>query len=100
MDLNFVDKLCGPWIEYDMADDWFSLLTSLWKRFLSPDFAFLNHQHHQPIVCVTLPGVGCRDSDGISKLPLIQLILPYKVGCIRGSLEIPLLSLVGRCLRV
>ena len=52
MDLNFVDKLCGPWIEYDMADDWFSLLTSLWKRFLSPDFAFLNHHRW----CVW----GCR----------------------------------------
>ena len=36
-----------------------------------------------------------RDSNGISKLPLIiQLILPYKVGCIRGSLEIPLLPLL------
>ena len=34
-----------------------------------------------------------RDSKGISKLPLIQLILHYKVGCIRGSLEIPLLFL-------
>ena len=35
-----------------------------------------------------------RDSKGISKLPQIQLILPYKISCIRGSLEIPLLSLV------
>ena len=34
-----------------------------------------------------------RDSYGISKLTPIQLILPYKVGCIRGSLDIPLLSL-------
>ena len=29
--------------------------------------------------------VSSRDIYGISKLPLIQLILPYKVGCIRGS---------------
>ena len=35
-----------------------------------------------------------RDSDGISKLTEIQLILPYKVSCIRCSLEIPLLSLL------
>ena len=35
----------------------------------------------------------CRDSNGISKLPLIQLILPYKISCIRVSFEIPLLSL-------
>ena len=32
-----------------------------------------------------------RDSKGISKLPQIQLILPYKIGCIRASLEIPLI---------
>ena len=31
-----------------------------------------------------------RDSKGISKLPQIQLILPYKVSCIKGSSEIPL----------
>ena len=35
-----------------------------------------------------------RDSNGISKLPLIQLILPYKISCIKGSSAIPLLSLV------
>ena len=34
-----------------------------------------------------------KDSNGISKLPLIQLILPYKISCICGSSEIPLLSL-------
>ena len=42
----------------------------------------------------TLDCVFTRDSKGISKLPWMQHILPYKVGCIRGSLEIPLLSLV------
>ena len=31
----------------------------------------------------------------ISKLPLIQLILPYKISCISASLEIPLLLLIG-----
>ena len=35
----------------------------------------------------------CRDSMGMSELRLIQLISPYKVSYIRGSLEIPLLSL-------
>ena len=34
-----------------------------------------------------------RDSNGISELALIQLILPYKISCIWVSLEIPLLSL-------
>ena len=34
-----------------------------------------------------------RDSKGISKLPKIQLILPYKISCIGVSSEIPLLSL-------
>ena len=37
--------------------------------------------------------VHTRDSKGISKLRLIQLILPYKISCIIVSLEIPLLSL-------
>ena len=36
-----------------------------------------------------------RDSYKISKLPLIQVILPYKVGCIKGSSDIPLISLVS-----
>ena len=47
-----------------------------------------------------------RDSNGMSELqliqlilpykkPLIQLTLPYKISCIRGSSEIPLLSLDG-----
>ena len=35
-----------------------------------------------------------RDSRGISKLPLKQLILPYKIICLKASSEIPLLSLV------
>ena len=34
-----------------------------------------------------------RDSKGISKLPQIQLILPYKISWIKGSSEIPLISL-------
>ena len=34
-----------------------------------------------------------RDTNGISELALIQLILPYIISCIRGSSEIPLLSL-------
>ena len=34
-----------------------------------------------------------RDIKGISKLPRILLILPYKISCIKGSSEIPLLSL-------
>ena len=34
-----------------------------------------------------------RDSKGISELPLIQLTLPYKISCIRVSLEIPIISL-------
>ena len=43
-----------------------------------------------------------RDFNGIAKLPLMQLISPYKLSHIRGSLEIPLLSLdvplcQGRC---
>ena len=36
-----------------------------------------------------------RDSYGVSRLPQIQLILPYKMSCIRDSSEIPLLSLAG-----
>ena len=43
-----------------------------------------------------LPHSSVRDSDGISKLPQIQLILPYTISCIRVSSEIPLLSL-GNC---
>ena len=35
-----------------------------------------------------------RDSKGISKLPIIQLILPYKISCNRVSLGIPLQSLL------
>ena len=35
-----------------------------------------------------------RDSKGISELPLIQLVLPYKISWIRGSSDdVPLLSL-------
>ena len=34
------------------------------------------------------------DSKGISKLPQIQLILPYEISCIRVSLEIPSIFLV------
>ena len=36
-----------------------------------------------------------RDSKGIYILPLIQLIFPYKISCIRVSLEILLLSLLS-----
>ena len=36
----------------------------------------------------------CWDSKGISKLPQIQLILPYKISRIRGSSDIPLLFLI------
>ncbi len=32
-----------------------------------------------------LDAAGGRDSYGISKLPLILLILPYKVGYLRGT---------------
>ena len=39
--------------------------------------------------------VSIRDSKGMSELTLIQLIFPNKVGYIRGSLEIPWLSLVS-----
>ena len=39
---------------------------------------------------LTAPG---RDSNGISKLPRMHLILPYKISCIKGSSEIPLISL-------
>ena len=34
-----------------------------------------------------------RDNNGISELPKIQLIRPYRITCIRGCLEIPLLFL-------
>ena len=40
---------------------------------------------------VNQPGVhtpGHRDSKGISKLTRIQLILPYKISCTKGSSEI------------
>ena len=37
-----------------------------------------------------------RDCYGISELPTIQLILPYKISCIKVSSEIPLLSLLWR----
>ena len=36
-----------------------------------------------------------RDYNGISELPQIKLNLPYKISCIWGSSEIPLLSLSG-----
>ena len=38
---------------------------------------------------------AARDSKGISKLPRIQLILPYKSSYFNGSSEIPLLSLAA-----
>ena len=38
--------------------------------------------------------VKVRDSRGLSELTQIQLSLPYKMSCVRVSLEIPLLSLV------
>ena len=34
-----------------------------------------------------------RDCEGILKLPQIQLIRPYKISCIEGSSEIPIMSL-------
>ena len=37
-----------------------------------------------------------RGCNGIPELPPIKLILPYKISCIRGSLEIPLLSLASQ----
>ena len=36
---------------------------------------------------------AARNIKGISELPLIQLIFPYKTSCVRSSLEIPLKSL-------
>ena len=36
-----------------------------------------------------------RDSKGTSKLSLIQMILPYTISYIKGSSEIPLISLSG-----
>ena len=38
-----------------------------------------------------------RDSDGIFKLTVIQLIFPFKISCICFSSEIPLLSLDEIC---
>ena len=37
--------------------------------------------------------VNTRDCNGISELPPIQPISPYKISCIKGSSEIPLISL-------
>ena len=34
-----------------------------------------------------------RDCKGISKLPRILLILPYTISCIKGSSDIPFISL-------
>ena len=34
-----------------------------------------------------------RDSKGISKLTRIRPILPYKISCIKGTSEIPFVSL-------
>ena len=39
--------------------------------------------------------IRSRDSNGISELPLIQLSLTFKISCIRGSSNIPLLSLIS-----
>ena len=36
-----------------------------------------------------------RDCKGLSKLPLIENIIPYKISCICGSSDIPLLSLAS-----
>ena len=41
-----------------------------------------------------IAGPAIRDCQGISKLHIIQLILPYTISCIRFSSEIPLLSLL------
>ena len=50
--------------------------------------------------CTEPPGASgidpARDIMGISKLARIQLLLPYKIRCIKVSLEIPLLSLMQR----
>ena len=49
-------------------------------------------RRHSCQLCPLSKGVRIRDSNGISELLLIQLILPYKIRCIRGSLDIPLQS--------
>ena len=78
------------------------LLTENISNNTNVPFAFSSKRDQK---CINVQSVVCssssvhfiveaRDSYGISKLVLIQLILPYKVGCICGSLEIPLLSLV------
>ena len=55
--------------------------------------ASLSKKQRQSVRKMVRKIIKLRDSYGISRLPRIQLILPYKVGCIRGSLDIPLLSL-------
>ena len=40
-------------------------------------------------------GAAVRDSNGISEPPFIQLILYGKIGCMRNSLEIQLLTLTA-----
>ena len=49
--------------------------------------------HSVVTTCPLLSTWALRDSKGISKLSLIQLILPNKISCNRGSSDIPLLSL-------
>ena len=65
-------------------------------------------QMFKEVLCIlfveTLPAIlskacvdvdmASRDSNGISKLSLLKLNLYGKISCIRGSLEIPLPSLI------
>ena len=43
---------------------------------------------------IAISRVSPRDCKGISELPQIQLILPYKISFSKGSSEIPLISLL------
>ena len=49
-----------------------------------------------PILPPSVWALTSRDSNGMWKLPLMQLILPYKISCIMDSSHIPLLSLLTR----
>ena len=51
-------------------------------------------RHYSDSLCLGNSKGESRDSKGISKLPQIKLILPYKVSWIEGSSEIHLISLL------
>ena len=81
-----------------MNDDFYPTASNLFaKNKQLTDFILPEIESGCRVAGGSFPAGRFRDSHGISKLHQIQLILPYKAGYIRGSLEILLISLGRLC---